>query len=124
MSENLSEDDGVLLSLWRGGLKVINGRVARAGDTTTMRQIANDVALDRGVSFGDLIMPDHVPGARARAISHPRQEAMWRMKQAGKWSLPQIGQFLGKRDHTTVLAGVRAHQKRLDAASCETAETM
>ena len=117
MSENLCEDDGVYLSLWRGPLKVNNGRAAKAGNTTTMRQIATDVALDRGVSFGDLIMPDHVPGARAFAIAHPRQEAMWRMRQAGKWSLPQIGRFLGERDHTTVLAGVRAHQKRLDAAT-------
>ena len=124
MSENLSEDDGVYLSLWRGPVKVNFGRLAKAGDTTTMRQIATDVALDRGVSFGDLIMPDHVPGARAFAIAHPRQEAMWRMRQAGKWSLPQIGRFLGERDHTTILAGVRAHQKRLDAASCETAETV
>ena len=122
MSENLSEDDGVYLSLWRGPLKVNNGRAAKAGNTTTMRQIATDVALDRGVSFGDLIMPDHVPGARAFAIAHPRQEAMWRMRQAGKWSLPQIGRFLGGRDHTTVLAGVRAHQARLDA-SCEQTET-
>jgi chromosomal replication initiation ATPase DnaA len=113
MSENLSEDDGVYLSLWRGPLKVNNGRAAKAGNTTTMRQIATDVALDRGVSFGDLIMPDHVPGARAFAIAHPRQEAMWRMHQTGKWSLPQIGRFLGERDHTTCLHGIRAHAKRI-----------
>jgi chromosomal replication initiation ATPase DnaA len=82
------------------------------------------VALDRGVSFDDLVMPGDVPGARAFAIAHPRQEAMWRMRQAGKWSLPQIGRFLGERDHTTVLSGIRAHQKRLDAASCEDTETV
>ena len=124
MSENLCDDDGVYLSLWRGNLKLKFGRVAKSGDPTTMRQITTEVAAERGVSFGDLVMPDHVPGARAFAIAHPRQEAMWRMKQAGKWSLPQIGRFLGERDHTTVLSGVRAHQKRLDAASCETAETV
>ena len=121
MSENLCDDDGVYLSLWRGDLKLKFGRVAKSGDTTTMRQITTEVAAERGVSYDDLVMPDSVPGARAFAIAHPRQEAMWRMKQTGKWSLPQMGRFLGGRDHTTILAGVRAHQTRIDA-SCEQTE--
>ena len=123
MSENLCDDDGVYLSLWRGDLKLKFGRVAKSGDTTTMRQITTEVAAERGVSYADLVMPDSVPGARAFAIAHPRQEAMWRMKQTGKWSLPQMGRFLGGRDHTTILAGVRAHQARIDA-SCEQTENV
>jgi hypothetical protein len=41
----------------------------------------------------------------------PRQAAMYLL--AGRYSLPQIGAALG-RDHTTVLYGIRAVEKRLE----------
>lgn len=50
---------------------------------------------------------------RQEAFVHARQEAMWMIKNATSWSLPRIGRFLGGRDHTTVLHGIRAHAKRL-----------
>lgn len=121
MSENLCDEDGVYLSLWRGEVKVRYGRAICANDRTTMKAIVTDVAIERGVSYYDLVKPDSVPGARSFALAHPRQEAMWRMHQTGKWSLPQMGRFLGGRDHTTCLSGIRAHQRRLDA-SCEQTE--
>jgi chromosomal replication initiator protein len=43
--------------------------------------------------------------SRARAISVPRQLAMFLIRQETDTSLPQIGQLLGGRDHTTVLHG-------------------
>ena len=42
---------------------------------------------------------------RARAISVPRQLAMFLIREETDASLPQIGQILGGRDHTTILHG-------------------
>jgi chromosomal replication initiator protein len=40
---------------------------------------------------------------RSKKIALPRQIAMYLMREMGHFSLPQIGQTLGGRDHTTVL---------------------
>ena len=40
---------------------------------------------------------------RSKKIALPRQVAMYLMREMGHFSLPQIGQTLGGRDHTTVL---------------------
>jgi chromosomal replication initiator protein len=50
------------------------------------------------------------PGAllgrsRAREVALPRQIAMYILRKEAKISLPQIGQALGGRDHTTVMHG-------------------
>ncbi len=42
---------------------------------------------------------------RARSISVPRQLAMFLIREETDASLPQIGQILGGRDHTTILHG-------------------
>jgi chromosomal replication initiator protein len=43
--------------------------------------------------------------SRMRAVSVPRQLAMFLIRQETDTSLPQIGQILGGRDHTTILHG-------------------
>ena len=40
---------------------------------------------------------------RSRKIALPRQIAMYLMREMGNASLPQIGETLGGRDHTTVM---------------------
>jgi chromosomal replication initiator protein len=58
-----------------------------------------------------------------RRLSRPRQELMFLLYDTGRYSYPQIGLFLGGRDHTTVIHGVQAHRKRLaqrlEAAQCQ-----
>jgi chromosomal replication initiator protein len=72
----------------------------------TMKEIAQEVCLKRGVSMEQLRGP-----RRTRDIAWPRQEAMWQMVEAGRWSLPQIGRFF-HRDHTSILHGRRRHAAR------------
>jgi chromosomal replication initiator protein len=43
--------------------------------------------------------------SRARAVSLPRQLAMYLIREETDASLPQIGQLLGGRDHTTIMHG-------------------
>lgn len=83
----------------------------------TMRAIATAVADAYGLTLEDL-----KGQCRARSHAWPRQDAMWRMRQVlnneglHRYTLPQIGAFLGGRDHTTIMHGVKAHGKRLEAA--------
>lgn len=60
-----------------------------------------------GISIAEIKGPD-----RHRCISWPRQDAMRLMHWAG-YSTPQIGDFLGGRDHSTVLEGIAKSIKRL-----------
>lgn len=117
----MTPDDGVLLSLWRGEIKVSFGRVSKVGDLTRMLDIAIAVATEHGFSVEALRAPDGSPGARRRPLAYARQEAMWRMMQCGKWSTTRVGIFLGGRDHQTVIHGVKGHQARLDAMRLEAA---
>lgn len=81
--------------------------------TRSMEMIATTVAYMNGLKLADLIGPD-----RRRCIAHPRQEAMYALYEERltdgrrRWSLPQIGEFLGGRDHTSVLHGIRALARR------------
>lgn len=43
---------------------------------------------------------------RQRKFSHPRQALYFLLRELTSWSLPQIGDRLG-RDHSTVLHGIR-----------------
>ena len=52
------------------------------------------------------LTPEQMMGReRSRQIALPRQVAMYLMREEGNISLPQIGESLGGRDHTTVMYG-------------------
>lgn len=74
----------------------------------TARNIAKAVAKLHGVTYLDMISQ-----RRHKDVAWARQHAMWEMRHRTKLSTPQIGKILGGRDHTTVLHGIRAHEKRM-----------
>lgn len=78
----------------------------------SMRSILDEVAAKYGLTVEQLRSHGQ-PGDRDWYVAHPRQEAMWMMWQQEHLSLPRIGRFLGGRDHTTILHGCRAHEKRM-----------
>jgi chromosomal replication initiator protein len=63
-----------------------------------VRQVVKAVASVFGLSPEDLL-----GRSRSRDIALPRQVAMYLMREEVNASLPQIGEALGGRDHTTVM---------------------
>ena len=49
---------------------------------------------------------------RYREVVYPRQQAMWTIRTALGWSYPRIA-MLFNMDHTTVMHGVQAYEKRM-----------
>ncbi len=61
-------------------------------------QVLEVVASEFGISMDEL-----VGRSRSRDVALPRQVAMYLMREEANASLPQIGEALGGRDHTTVM---------------------
>lgn len=72
------------------------------------RVIAAEVCKKHGISFATLISK-----RRPADVCEARHEFFWRCRQETTLSLPQLGARCGGRDHTTVLHGVRAHERRM-----------
>ena len=62
------------------------------------RQVVRLVASSFGLTIDRLLGRD-----RSREVALPRQVAMYILREEVNVSLPQIGEVLGGRDHTTVL---------------------
>lgn len=71
-----------------------------------MQKICREVCLANELSLAELRGP-----SRCRYVAWPRQDAMRLLQDAG-FSLPEIGRYLGGRDHTTILEGIRASKAR------------
>lgn len=77
------------------------------------RDLISEVAARHGMTAADITYRG--PGCLKQRLSRVRQEAMWEIRQRTALSLPQIGRLFGLKDHTTILHGVRAHEKRIAA---------
>jgi chromosomal replication initiator protein len=65
-----------------------------------MEQVVSLVARTFGLT------PDRLRGRdRSQEVALPRQVAMYLMREEANFSLPQIGEALGGRDHTTIMYG-------------------
>jgi chromosomal replication initiator protein len=65
-------------------------------------KIMEQVALEWQISVDALLGRD-----RSQKIAEPRQVAMYLMRKETNASLPQIGEVLGGRDHTTVMYAIQ-----------------
>jgi chromosomal replication initiation ATPase DnaA len=75
----------------------------------------SDIIAQTSAKYGVSVI-DMKSARRTRyALTQARFEACWRARRETLLSLPQIGRFLGNRDHTTVLHAV----KQYEAMRCE-----
>jgi len=70
------------------------------------RRMAKSVAERHGLK-----LPDILGNEKTKKVATARQEVMFELRDRG-WSYAQIGQAMA-RDHSTILHGVKAHEKRL-----------
>jgi chromosomal replication initiator protein len=70
------------------------------GGALTPERIIQAVAAQYGITVDRLLSRD-----RSREVALPRQVAMYLLREETAASLPQIGEVLGGRDHTTVMYG-------------------
>lgn len=61
--------------------------------------------------FYGITRVDLVSARRTKAITYPRQVAMYLSKELTTHSMPSIGRLFGDRDHTTVLHAIRKVRK-------------
>jgi chromosomal replication initiator protein len=64
------------------------------------KEVVRTVADAFGVELERMLSRD-----RSRQVALPRQIAMYLLREESNISLPQIGDVLGGRDHTTVMYG-------------------
>jgi chromosomal replication initiator protein len=77
--------------------------ILRASDRKlTIEEIQRKVSEHYDIRLSDMLGPK-----RTRTLARPRQVAMWLCKRLTSRSLPEIGRKFGKRDHTTIMHGVR-----------------
>jgi chromosomal replication initiation ATPase DnaA len=74
--------------------------------------LVDDVCKRRGVTLDELC-----GRARSQAISRARHEVWWRIRHHPEraYSYPEIARIFA-RDHTTIMAGISAHERRASVA--------
>jgi chromosomal replication initiator protein len=72
------------------------------------KRITIDLIQKHVCEYFSLKISDMKVKKRSRAIAYPRQIAMYLARHLTDYSLPEIGEYFGGRDHTTVL---HAHEK-------------
>lgn len=73
-----------------------------------------DAVFHAVCSYYGVSMEDLVGASRKRTVAYPRQMAMYLARTETDASLPQIGEKLGNRDHTTVLYGFEKITTRIE----------
>ena len=67
------------------------------------RRVTVDLIQKKVAEHFDIRLQDMKIKRRNKAIAYPRQIAMYLVRELTDHSLPEIGEFFGGRDHTTVL---------------------
>jgi len=67
------------------------------------KKITIDLVQKKTAEYYDISISDMRVKRRSKTIAFPRQVAMYLVRELTDHSLPEIGQYFGGRDHTTVL---------------------
>ncbi len=78
------------------------------------RKITMDIIVKEICSYYSITLEDIKSNRRMKQISYPRQIAMYLCRELTDNSLPVIGDFLGGRDHSTIIHGHDKIKKDMD----------
>jgi chromosomal replication initiation ATPase DnaA len=99
-----------LYALWcSGGLVFSEDRGTSVMETACAKDMAWKFAKEAGIPPSDFFGTN-----RLRKVAWARQDCMRMLRDETNLSLPDIGRIFG-RDHTTVLHGISASEKRANA---------
>jgi chromosomal replication initiator protein len=113
VQSNIRELDGALTRIL-GYARLMNASLSVDLATNVLRDIARqqpitvEQVLNTVADYYHVDVADLTGRSRNKEIVLPRQMAMYLMREETGTSLPQIGDVLGGRDHTTVMYG---HEK-------------
>jgi len=80
------------------------------------RKVGVDLIQKTVAQYFDISFQDMKARRRTKAIAYPRQIAMYLSRDLTRLSLPEIGQFFGGRDHTTVLHACEKIDKEIKSS--------
>lgn len=78
------------------------------------KKVSIDLIQKKVAAHFDLRILDLKAKRRNRAVVYPRQLAMYLSRSLTDFSLPEIGEYFGGRDHTTVMHALNKIRKELD----------
>ena len=76
--------------------------------------ITPELIINTVADHFNITMADNSSKKKSQDIVFPRQIAMYLCRQYTETSLQEVGQYLGKRDHTTVMHSIEKIQHELD----------
>jgi chromosomal replication initiator protein len=88
------------------------------------REVDTDTIIDVTARHFDISSSDIRGRRRTRAISEPRQYAMYLARKHTDHSYPQLGDQFGGKDHTTVLAAFKKMSELLEMGDTETTDIL
>ncbi|WP_027339684.1 chromosomal replication initiator protein DnaA [Halonatronum saccharophilum] len=101
-------NESITISLAQEALKNIVNKSQNRPKEITVNLIKEIICQHYGITLNDIDSKK-----RTRAISFPRQVAMYISRELTDLSFPQIGNRFGGRDHSTVLHGYDKIQKKI-----------
>jgi chromosomal replication initiator protein len=96
--------------------QVIDKNSLHAGPTSHRKRSKLTDVLEATASYHQLSLDDLLGKGRSKKVVHARQIAMYLAREETSASLPQIGEALGGRNHSTVLHG---YQKIADSVAVD-----
>lgn len=108
---NIRELEGALnrvmahAALTKEAISITQAKTALQDLVNRRASITIEMVIESVSEYYDLSIEDIVGSGRSKRVAAPRQMAMHLAREETKSSLPQIGEALGGRDHTTIMYG-------------------
>ncbi len=108
---NIRELEGALnkvvahAALTRERITIEQAKAALQDLVNRRETITIEMVLEAVAQYYDVSVQDLQGNSRSKRIAAPRHMAMYLAREETKASLPQIGESLGGRDHTTIMYG-------------------